>query len=312
MDAQAARGEPKALGGPFPIEAQRQLGVEMMRVVGFDFAYGRLDVSLHPFCGGTPDDVRITTRYDEADFAESLMGVLHETGHALYQLGLPERWRHQPVGKPRGMGVHESQSLLVEMQACRGREFLRFAAPAIRRAFGGNGVAWGADNLFAHYTRVEPGTIRVSADEVCYPSHIILRYRLEKALIEGELTVSDLPDAWAEGMRELLGLTPPNHREGCLQDLHWFDGAFGYFPSYTLGAMIAAQLFRSAIEAAPDMLSGIERGDFAPLVGWLREHVHRLGSRYGTPELVERASGSPLDIRHYREHLEQRYLSGVR
>jgi carboxypeptidase Taq len=263
LERQAERPQALALQGPFAIEAQRKLGERLMQVVGFERDHGRLDVSAHPFCGGTPDDVRITTRYDENDFVKSLMGVLHETGHALYQRGLPQKWRHQPVGDPRGMGTHESQSLLIEMQACRSRAFLRFAAPIIREAFGKEGDAWSADNLYLVYTRVEPGFIRVDADEVTYPAHIILRYRLEKAMVDGELEVNDLPTAWNEGMQNLLGITPPDHSQGCLQDIHWYDGAFGYFPSYTLGAITAAQLFRTAIDGDDSITAGIEKGDLA-------------------------------------------------
>ena len=308
LEAQRRRGDALPLEGPFELDAQRRLGILLMKAVGFDPEHGRLDESHHPFCGGTPDDVRITTRYDPDDFASSLMGVLHETGHALYQRGLPQAWRHQPVGEPRGMGLHESQSLLIEMQACRSRAFISFAAPHMRAAFGRDGRAWSLDNLERHYRRVAPGFIRVDADEVTYPAHVILRYRLEKAMIAGDLEVADLPGAWAEGMKELLGLEVPDHRRGCLQDIHWFDGAFGYFPSYTVGAITAAQLFRTATTRDDAILAGIETGDFGPLVSWLRNEVHRLGSRHGTPELIEKATGSELDIRHYKAHLEERYL----
>ncbi len=310
VESQAAAGEPLDLTGPFSVEAQRALGMRLMQIVGFELDHGRLDVSAHPFCGGTPDDVRITTRYDEAHFTGGLMGVLHETGHALYQRGLPEAWRYQPVGEPRGITFHESQSLLIEMQACRSRPFLELAAPLIREAFGCDGPAWTADNLYRCYTRVKPGFIRVEADEVTYPAHVILRYRLEKALIGGALEVSDLPDAWQDGMKQLLGLTPPDHARGCLQDIHWFFGIFGYFPSYTLGAVTAAQLYRSAVAQNPAIPSGIASGDFVPLVGWLRDKIHRAGCRWSPTELLERATGGPLDIAHYKAHLHERYLPG--
>ncbi|MEX2649409.1 MAG: carboxypeptidase M32, partial [Alphaproteobacteria bacterium] len=243
LERQRSRGAPLRPQGPFPTDRQRDLALRLMRAVGFDFRHGRLDVSLHPFCGGTPDDVRITTRYDETDFTSALMGVLHETGHAMYERGLPAQWRNQPVGEARGTGIHESQSLLIEMQACRGREFLAFAAPIMREAFGADGPAWREDNLYRLYTLVEPGFIRVDADEVTYPAHVILRYRLERAMIAGDLAVADLPGAWNEGMKRLLGIVPPEDRLGCLQDIHWPDGAWGYFPTYTLGALAAAQLF---------------------------------------------------------------------
>ncbi|MEO5372964.1 MAG: carboxypeptidase M32 [Alphaproteobacteria bacterium] len=293
--------------GPFPVARQRELGVRLMTALGFDFDHGRLDVSHHPFCGGSRDDVRITTRYDEADFTSSLMGVLHETGHALYELGLPAAWRHQPVGRARGMSLHESQSLLIEMQACRSRAFITFAAPLMRAAFAADGEAWETDALHRHYTRVKPDFIRVDADEVTYPAHVILRYRLEQALVAGTMEVRDLPDAWGQGMRTLLGLTPPDDRLGCLQDIHWYAGAFGYFPTYTLGAMTAAQLFDAACRADPDVMPGLERGDFTPLLGWLRPHVHGMGSLLSTDDLLTQATGRPLDASVFKDHLRRRY-----
>ncbi|HYN38750.1 MAG TPA: carboxypeptidase M32 [Rhodospirillales bacterium] len=294
--------------GPFPIEAQRAAGLRFMEALGFDFHHGRLDVSLHPFCGGTPDDVRITTRYDEGDFRSALMGVLHETGHALYERGLPAGWRGQPVGEARGMVLHESQSLLIEMQVCRSRPFLAFAAPLLREAFGGGGPAWQAENLYRHYIRVEPDFIRVEADEVTYPAHVILRYELERAMIAGDLSPADLPGAWADGLRRLLGLTPPDDRRGCLQDIHWYDGAWGYFPTYTLGAMAAAQIFAAALETAPQIPDEIARGDFSTLLDWLRRRVHGRGSFASTKQLLADATGRPLDTGAFRAHLCRRYL----
>jgi carboxypeptidase Taq len=309
LHRQAARPAPLPLKGPFPIEAQRRLGVALMQCLGFDFDHGRLDVSLHPFCGGTPDDVRLTTRYDEADFGRAMMGVLHETGHALYERGLPSAWRRQPVGHARGMSIHESQSLLVEMQACRSREFIEFAAPLLRQSFGGNGPAWQAENLYRLNTRVARSLIRVDADEVTYPAHVILRYRLERAMIAGDLALEDLPAAWNHGMRALIGIAPANDRDGCLQDIHWYDGAWGYFPTYTLGAMTAAQLFAAAKRADPRILPAIAKGDFAPLLAWLRVNVHEKGSRYSAAELVTQATGRPLDATTYERHLETRYIA---
>ncbi len=296
--------------GPFSVEQQKALGLKLMGVLGFDFDQGRLDVSAHPFCGGTPQDVRITTRYSEDDFTKSLMGVIHETGHALYELGLPRAWVHQPVGRARGMSFHESQSLLMEMQACRSREFLEFAAPLIRDAFGGSGAGWSTQNLYRLYTQVSRGLIRVDADEVSYPLHVILRYRLEQALLSGDLKTRDLPTAWSDGMHSLLGVTPPDDSDGCMQDIHWYGGALGYFPTYTLGAMKAAQLFNSAKRQNTAILPGIQRGDFQPLVSWLRDNVHGQASRYSQSELMIRATGEPLSVEIFRRHLEQRYLHG--
>jgi carboxypeptidase Taq len=309
LDRQATSPAPREPQGPFPIERQRACGVRLMKQLGFDFEHGRLDVSLHPFCGGTPDDVRITTRYDESDFRGALMGVLHETGHALYERGLPAAWRRQPAGDARGMAIHESQSLLMEMQACRSREFSEYLAPVLREAFGASGPEWSADNLYRLNTTVHRGLIRVDADEVTYPAHVILRYRIERALIEGTLALADLPAAWNEGMRELLGTVPPDDRRGCLQDIHWYDGAFGYFPTYTLGAMIAAQLFDAAKRADPAILPGIANGDFAPLLAWLRANVHEKGSLLSSSELIEAATGKKLDAGIFQRHLTARYLA---
>ncbi|MDR6770957.1 carboxypeptidase M32 [Azospirillum sp. BE72] len=309
LDRQAAAPAAVDPQGPFPVEKQRELGVRMMERLGFDFSRGRLDVSLHPFCGGATGDVRITTRYDEANFTDALMGILHETGHALYEQNRPRAWLGQPVGQSRGMAVHESQSLLMEMQACRSPEFITWLAPVVRETFGGEGPAWEADNLRRLYSRVERGFIRVNADEVTYPAHIILRYRLEKALIAGDLTLPDLPGAWNDGMAELVGVVPPNDRLGCLQDIHWPGGGWGYFPSYTLGAMTAAQLFDAARTADPEIVPALSRGEFAPLVAWLRVNVHETGCFHASgDELLTAATGRPLDSSVFKRHLEQRYL----
>lgn len=309
LDWQAQKPAPTPIEGPFGLDAQEALARKMMQAVGFDFEHGRLDVSLHPFCGGVPDDVRITTRYDSDDFMKSLMGVLHETGHALYERGLPKDWRLQPVGEARGMAVHESQSLLIEMQACRSSEFMTFAAPLAREAFGGTGPAWTDENLLAIYNQVKPDFIRVDADEVTYPAHVILRYRLEKALIEDELPLADLPEAWNDGLHELLGITPPDDSLGCMQDIHWFDGAWGYFPTYTLGAMAAAQLFAAAKTAEPEIPADIAKGDFSRLMSWLGANVHGKGSLLSTDELLEQATGKALDVELYKGYLANRYLN---
>lgn len=294
--------------GPFPIAAQRAVGVQFMGALGFDFDHGRLDVSHHPFCGGSATDVRITTRYDEADFTSALMGVIHETGHALYEQGRPAAYLHQPVGLARGMSVHESQSLLMEMQACRSKQFLNYAAPILKAGFNGEGPAWGTDNLYGLYTQVQRSLIRVDADEVTYPAHVILRYRLERALLSGELAVKDLPEAWNAAMVELLGIKPPSDRDGCMQDIHWMDGTVGYFPTYTMGAMTAAQLFDAATTADAGILPGISQGDFAPLLAWLRTHVHSQVSKLSTSDLLTAATGRPLDASVFKAHLQRRYL----
>ena len=305
---QARRRAPVAPDGPFPVAAQKRLCRRMAEAVGLDFESARMDESQHPFSGGIPDDSRITTRYSKADYVEAMMGVLHESGHAMYERGLPREWRRQPVGRARGMTLHESQSLLVEMQMCRSRAFFNWAAPVIAEAFDASGPAWAPANLHRLAIRVQPGFIRVDADEVTYPAHIILRTRLERALIAGDLAVADLPGAWNDGMKGLLNITPPNDRLGCLQDLHWPDGDFGYFPTYTLGAMAAAQLAAAARAADPQIMAGIGRGDFAPLMSWLRDHVHSKGSVQSTDAILRKATGAPLGAAAFEAHLQERYL----
>lgn len=306
--AQPVAERPK---GPFPIDQQEKLCRRLAEIIGFDFESGRLDTTFHPFSGGIPEDSRITTRYDEADFTSAIMAVMHETGHAMYERGRPKAWRYQPVGETPGLGMHESQSLIIEMQAGRSRQFVTWAAPVIRSAFSGDGEAWSAENLYRRTTQVARSFIRVDADEVTYPAHVILRYRLERAMIKGDLAVTDLPGAWNEGMQALLNVVPPDDRNGCLQDIHWYDGAWGYFPTYTIGAMAAAQLFSSAKQAEPGILTGLTTGDFNPLMSWLRREVHGLGARYSTDELLTRATGRPLDPKAFKEHLSMRYLEDL-
>lgn len=305
---QAARPAPLPLVGSFPIAAQQALCREMAERVGLDFAHARLDESTHPFCGGTPTDVRITTRYSLDSVAQALLGVLHETGHALYERGLPEAFARQPVGEAAGMAAHESQSLIIEMQACRSNAFLRFIGPRLHATFGGDLAPYTPANLAGLWRHVERGFIRVDADELTYPAHVILRFRLERALIEGKLAVADLPAAWNEGFQRLLGLTPPDDARGCLQDIHWYDGAFGYFPSYTLGAMGAAQLMRAARASLPGLDHALEQGDFTPLRDWLRAKVHGQGARLGFQDLLRAATAKPLDPSDFTAHLTERYL----
>ena len=309
LEHQASKPTPVMPDGPFAIEKQRALGEQFMKTLGFNFNHGRLDISLHPFCGGVPDDVRLTTRYDEEDFTSSLMGILHETGHSLYEQGLPPQWRAQPVGQSLGMSTHESQSLLIEMQVCRSAAFLEYAAPIMRETMNGQGPAWETSNLQNLYTRVKPDFIRVDADEVTYPAHVILRHRIEKAVFSGDLSLADLPGAWNDGMQELLGITPPDDRRGCLQDVHWFDGAWGYFPTYTLGAMTAAQLYNAAKKQDTSIETEISKGNFAPLLSWLRTNVHNKGRSVTPQGILIEATGKPLDAEIFKNHLIERYLS---
>ena len=308
----AKQPQPLSLTGPFPIASQRQLCEQAMQILGFDFNRGRFDVSHHPFCGGVPDDTRITTRYDEASFLESLMAICHETGHALYQQGLPVAWRQQPVGDSLGAAIHESQSLLMELQVCRSREFIAFLAPVIRASFSrdSDDPAWSADNLYQHATRVKKGFIRVDADEVTYPLHVILRFELERQLLDGSLTVANLPEAWNDAMERYLGLsTKGDDANGCMQDVHWYAGLFGYFPTYTLGALAAAQWSATAKAADPQIVPAIAEGNLQPLLTWLRKQIHCQGRKVHMQQLLEKVTGSPLDAGHFKRHLQTRYLT---
>lgn len=306
---QAARNAPAAAPPQVPVALQEALCRTLAQQAGLDFTAARLDRSMHPFCGGIPSDIRITTRYDESDYASALMGVLHETGHALYEAGLPKNFARQPVGEASGMATHESQSLIIEMQAVRSDAFLDYLSPLLHRSFGGDAETFSPAALRARLRHVERSFIRVEADEMTYPAHVILRFRLEQAMISGDLQVADLPGAWNEAMQSLLGITPPDDRRGCLQDIHWYAGLVGYFPSYTLGAMAAAQLMAAARQAVPGIDHGLAHGDFGPLRGWLRANVHGYGSRYGFNELLVKATGKALDPADFQRHLASRYLA---
>lgn len=308
VDAQARMPAAADLAGPFSVDRQGALGRHLAERMGFDFTRGRLDVSVHPFCGGAAEDVRMTTRYDEADFLKSVLGVVHETGHALYEMGLPRRWARQPVGHVPGMGLHESQSLLMEMQAARTPEFLGYLAGVAAEHLGPSSDLLSREALARHALGVERSLIRVDADEVTYPLHIVVRFKLERALLSGDLAVKDLPGAFRDAMARIVGARPNTDREGCLQDVHWPSGAFGYFPSYTIGAIAAAQLFAAALDAHPEIPSELARGDFTSLREYAREHVHQHGARYDTNGILERATGRGMDADVLLRHLRRRYL----
>ena len=295
--------------GPFPVEKQKQLCEAVMRLLGFDFEAGRLDVSAHPFCGGVPEDVRITTRFNEADFMGSLFGTIHETGHARYEQGRPKAWLGQPASRARSMAIHESQSLFFEMQLGCHPGFLRRLAGMIAEHLGQQ-AAFEPDNLAMLLTRVKPGKIRVDADEVSYPAHILLRYDIEKQLIEGQIQADDIPALWDEAMMSLLGIdTQGDFQNGPLQDIHWPMGMFGYFPCYTLGAMYAAQWFESVRQSVPDLDLLIAQGKIEPIFNWLGEHIWQQASFWPTDDLTVQASGQALNPEFFQNHLRRRYLA---
>ncbi len=313
LEAQArrrARTPARAFTAEFPIEKQKTLGLALMRAIGFDFEHGRLDISHHPFCGGVPADVRMTTRYNSHEFLSALMGILHETGHGLYEQGLPKDWPHWPSGKARGMAAHESQSLFQEMQVSRTAAFWRFALPLARTHLGTDHFeGWDEDDMLAHVHHIERGLIRVEADEATYPLHVILRFEIEQDLIEGKLAAKDVPEVWDQKMRDYLGLsTIDNPKDGPMQDVHWPSGAFGYFPSYTLGAMMAAQQWAAAERSLPDLSGDIARGDFTGLNDWRRRNIWSRASTLSTPDLMRQATGEALSAKYFEAHLKKRYL----
>lgn len=291
-----------------PVDAQKAFHLEVARAIGYDLEAGRLDVSTHPFTEGIgPGDTRITTRFSETGFADALGSTIHEIGHALYEQGLPkDRLHGQPLAEAAGLGIHESQSRLWENQVGRSRPFWAWALPVARRHFGAVLDDVTLDEVHGAMNLVRPGAIRVEADEVTYNLHILLRFDLERALVRGDLAVADLPGAWNERMRTDLGVEVADDRNGCLQDIHWSMGAFGYFPTYTLGNLHAAQMWGAVAEAIPDLDRDLAAGRFGPLLGWLREHVHAHGRRFRAPELCERITGRPLDWRPLVDALSAR------
>lgn len=305
---QARKPKPVALKGPFPADRQEALCRALSLRAGLEADHSRLDRSTHPFCGGIPVDVRITTRYDEQNFAKSLLGVMHETGHALYERGLPKAFIRQPVGSAAGMAAHESQSLIIEMQACRSDAWLSWLSQELAACFPQEGASLAPDNLALLWRRVERGFIRVDADEMTYPAHVMMRFELEQALFSGAVQVKDLPERWNTAMQDLLGITPPDDAQGVLQDIHWYNGLFGYFPSYTLGAMAAAQLMQAARQQDTSIDTALAQGDLGPLLSWLRRHIHGAGSFYGFNDLMRAATGKVLTPDAFTAHLKRRYL----
>ncbi len=292
----------------FPVDGQEAFLREVVAAFGFDFNVGRLDRAVHPFCGGHPLDTRMTTRYDPDNPLDSLSSAMHETGHALYEQGLPTDYPGTALSHAAGMAAHESQSRIWENQVGRGRPFWRHWEPRYRAFFKEQLAKVDSDQLYRAINRVAVTPIRVDSDEVTYNLHIILRYGLERDLFAGRVAIGDLPEAWNERSRDLLGFTPASDTEGCLQDVHWCEGMFGYFPSYTLGNLLAAQLWYAAKDTLPDLEEDFGRGDYTRLLGWLRENVHSKARRENANGLAERATGRPLGTEALLRYLRERYL----
>tara|TARA_Y100001934_G_scaffold264454_1_gene341448 strand:- start:4142 stop:5698 length:1557 start_codon:yes stop_codon:yes gene_type:complete len=297
---------PELLG--FPESKQETFLREVVANLGFDFSRGRLDIAVHPFCSGNGTDTRMTTRYDPDNPLDSLFSSIHETGHGLYEQGLPAKWLGTPLGEAAGMAVHESQSRIWENQVGRSRAFWNHWESRFREFFPEQLKEISSEALYLAINKVSRNPIRVDADEVTYNLHVILRFELEQALFENALKISDLPAAWNEKAKTLLGLVPANDTEGVLQDVHWSGGAFGYFPSYCLGNLLAAQLWETVKSDLPDLDSLIEKGEHKPFLSWLNRKIHVHGRKMNLFELTEHATGKKLSSTALLEYLESRYL----
>jgi len=306
-----ARRQPDAslLKRHCPRSAQERLCRRMAEVLGFDFEAGRLDVSVHPFCMsvGSGQDVRITTRYDEHYFPAALFGVMHEVGHALYEQGLDPAHMFTPMGSYCSLGIHESQSRLWENLVGRSRAFWATQFPVAQELLGDSLSGVSLDAFYSAINVVRPSLIRVEADEVTYNLHIIVRFELERDIISGGLKVDDIPDAWNAKMTELVGITPANDAEGCLQDIHWSMGAFGYFPTYALGNLYAAQFHAAATRDHGKSRHSLTESDLRSLLTWMREKIHRHGMRYLADELCEAATGARLSVDAFMEYVNTKY-----
>ncbi|MCE2881318.1 MAG: carboxypeptidase M32 [Planctomycetaceae bacterium] len=304
--AASKRGPSNAFNDFFvPIERQEALSRFVAERIGFDFNRGRLDRSTHPFCGGTHcNDVRMTTRYNERCVNDALGSTMHESGHAIYEQGLPFARIGTPLGESVSLGIHESQSRMWENQVGRSRAFWAWLAPQLSAVIGADASRFSLDELYGAANIVEPGFIRVEADEATYNLHVMVRFQIERAVIKGDLEVEGIPSVWNRLYKDLLGLDVPDDRRGCLQDIHWSMGAMGYFPTYTLGNLYASQLFEAACAEMPGLVDGFARGEFTQLRAWLNRNIHAHGRRYSPSELVQRVTGKPLSAEPLMRHLE--------
>ncbi len=308
LGSEAAAKKDDLLERDYDVAVQESFGRRVLADLGFDMEAGRLDVSVHPFCSGShPGDVRLTTRYNAGQLTSALFGIIHEAGHGLYEQGLPAEAEGLPVGGSVSLGIHESQSRTWENAVGRSREFWEHYLPHLARCFPAQLEGVDVDRFYAAVNRVERSLIRVEADEMTYDLHILLRFELEKALMEGELEVGDLPGVWNERMQSYLGIRPGSDAEGVLQDIHWSLGLIGYFPTYTLGNLYGAQFYRRACADLGDLPGQIRRGVLSGLLGWVRENIHSRGSRLTASELVQEVTGEPLRVDYLMEYLEGKY-----
>ncbi len=281
-------------------ERQKELSQVLARTLGYDFSRGRLDSAVHPFCGGSPGDTRITTRYNEKDFSDCFYSVIHETGHALYEQGLPTHLRHTPCGRAASFGIHESQSRLLENQIGRSRAFCAYLATLV-----------GIDEkvLFKHFNTVQKSFIRTESDELTYNLHILLRMEIEEDLLHGKIRVKDLPEVWNERFKDLFALTVPSSSQGVLQDTHWYSGLFGYFPTYSIGNILAAQLFSNFKKTYGDWESKVASGNFQDLRTYLNHAVHSQAGLGNSPETIQKAVGGDLHVGPFIDYIREKYVS---
>lgn len=300
--------DPAPLRREYDEQQQWDLTIAALKCIGYDFTRGRQDKSVHPFTTSFSNrDVRVTTRVDRHYFPMALFGTLHEGGHALYELGSPDRFERTPLAGGTSLGVHESQSRLWENLVGRSRPFWQFFFQRFSAMFPAAASDLDAERMYRVVNRVEPSLIRVEADEVTYNLHVMLRFQMENALLEGKLKVADVPEAWNAAMQEYLGVTPPNVALGALQDVHWSSGYIGYFSTYSLGTFFSVQLFDKARADLPALDEQFARGEFSHLLAWLRENIHQHGRKFTLNELAVRVTGEPLQTRSYIKYLKEKY-----
>jgi carboxypeptidase Taq len=293
---------------PYPVETQKRFADRILELLSYDTNRGRLDVSAHPFTESLgPNDVRITTRYNERYLPTGMFATVHETGHALYELGVAERYHGTILGTGTSLGIHESQSRMWENMISRSLPFWRGFYPRLQELFPEQLGSVDRDQFYRAINKVQPSFIRIDADEVTYSLHIILRFNLEKRIISDDLQVEDIPDAWQEESKRLFGIAPESYAQGPLQDIHWSFGAFGYFPTYALGNLYGAQFLSTMEKEIPELWDNVEQGAFERILGWLRRNVHEPGSSMTAQELLQAATGAPLSPQHFVDYLRRKY-----
>ncbi len=292
----------------FDIPKQRAFGVMVVSAYGYDFNRGREDEVVHPFCTTfSQGDVRITTRFNPDFFNPALFGTMHESGHAMYEQGVDPSLEGTPLSRGTSLGVHESQSRMWENFVGRSKPFWNWAFPKLQDTFPDQFKGVNADQFYRAINKVQPSYIRVEADEATYNLHIMLRFELEMDMIAGKIAVNDLPEAWNEMFQAFLGVTPPTDKVGVLQDVHWSNGLIGYFPTYALGNLLAAQYYQKALQDRPSIPDDIANGKFDTLLGWLRENIHRHGRKFTAEELTQRITGESIDCKYYMQYLQNKY-----